>query len=168
MKAQTKTLAQAGGFSAAALALAGVIVAASEGKRNDPYKDMLAGGIWTVCYGDTHVPMRRYSDAECKALLTASLKKHGDQGIAKCLPAGLPDATQAAFLSVGYNVGVQGFCRSSMSRKAWAGDLKGACASISLYQFVGGKDCRNPANRCAGIPKRRADERALCEQGLQP
>lgn len=152
-------------FSAAAIAAAVPLLGELEGRRNDPYWDAL-GKVWTVCDGETNVAMRRYSDAECDALLKRSIEKHGNQGIAKCLPTGMPLGVQIAFLSIGYNLGEATFCRSSMSRKALARDYRGACASISLYTYVKGKDCRNAANRCSGIVKRRARERAVCESGL--
>jgi len=42
------------GAAAALIALVG----AWEGKRNDPYRDIV--GVWTVCYGETNVAMRRW------------------------------------------------------------------------------------------------------------
>lgn len=69
-------------------------------------------------------------------------------------------------MSAGYNMGATTFCRSSMSRKAKAGDLRGACKALGLYVFSGGKDCRLKASNCGGIVKRRQDEIALCERGL--
>lgn len=165
MKTSTRTLAGAGGFSALAIAGAAALLVQLEGRSNDPYWDAL-GKVWTVCDGETNVPMRRYSDAECDAMKRRTLEKFGNQKMAHCLPAGLPPSAQIAFLSIGYNIGPEAFCRSSMSRKALAGDFRGACRSIELYQFVGGKDCRIRANRCGGIPKRRAKERSVCESGL--
>ncbi len=164
MKPNTKTLAAAGGFSVAGIAAAVALIGPHEGLRLDPYLDVVKKP--TVCYGETAVPMRRYTKAECGEILGRSIRKHGNDGIAKCLPAGLPPQSQGAFLSVGYNIGVAAFCRSSISRKAMAGDLAGACRAISLYVYAGGKDCRIKANRCSGIPKRRADEQRLCEAGL--
>jgi lysozyme len=52
-------------IGAAALAISAPLVAKWEGKRNDPYRDIV--GVPTVCYGDTRdVTMgRRVGDAEC-------------------------------------------------------------------------------------------------------
>lgn len=153
------------GLSAAAIVLATPLVMKWEGKRNDPYDDVR--GIRTFCFGETaNVQERHYSDAECRTVLVRSIQKHGNDGIAPCVPAGAPDEVQAAFLSIGYNVGVSAFCRSSMSRLAFEGNYPAACAAISKYVFVAGKDCRDPKNRCSGIASRRADERRLCEAGL--
>lgn len=154
-----KTRAALGG--AVVLALAAPLVAHFEGLSLVPYQDPV--GIETVCYGDTHAQMRAYTSTECKLMLMDSLADHG-AAIAACLPPDLPDHVQAAVLSFGYNIGAAKFCSSTMAKKLRAGDLRGACAQLSLWAFVGGKDCRDPANRCSGIVKRRAAEREMCER----
>ena len=148
-------------ISAGALALAAYLVPRFEGEALDPYLDV--GGVLTVCYGETHgVERRRYTRAECGVLLQQSLASHG-RDLAACLPPGLPDHVQASVLSFGYNVGASAFCGSTMARKLQAGDIPGACAELSRWTRVAGKDCRDPAARCGGIVKRRAEERAVCE-----
>jgi len=62
----------------------------------------------------------------------------------------------AAFTSLAFNVGVPTFCRSSVARKANAGDMAGACKAIGLYVYAGGKVVR-------GLQNRRKAEIALCE-----
>ena len=151
----------AAGLSAAALVLAAPLVMHFEGVKADPYRDI--GGVLTVCYGETHgVEMRRYAPAECRALLDKSLASHGAD-IAACMPPGLPDHVQAASLSFGYNVGASKFCASTMAAQLRRGNLPQACAELSKWTRVAGKDCRDPANRCAGIVRRRDAERTLCE-----
>lgn len=155
--------------SAVALALACALIAASEGKVNVPYIDALGKGKpLTACYGSTIGVERgrRYSDAECEQMLYRDARQHAND-ILPYLPPRLPDKTAAAFYDFGYNVGAQTFAKSSVSRKALAGDLAGACRAIDLYQFTNGKDCRIAANRCSGITKRRAAEVKLCLEGLQ-
>lgn len=148
-------------ISAGALALAAYIVPRFEGLALDPYADV--GGVLTVCYGETHgVEQRQYTPAECQALLQASLASHGAD-LAACMPPGLPDHVQAAVLSFGYNVGASAFCGSTMARKLQSGDIAGACTELSRWTRVAGKDCRDPAAKCAGIVKRRDVERAMCE-----
>ncbi len=140
----------------------GPAIIKAEGWVNDPYWDVR--NVRTVCAGETHnVEERRYTDAECATIFNKSLKKHGDE-IAKCLPANTPISAQMGFLSIGYNIGSTNFCKSSMSRKAWAGDFKGACEAISLYVWVDGRDCRLRGSNCAGIITRRKEERATCLQ----
>lgn len=151
----------AAGVSAAALLIAAPFVARFEGLELMPYKDV--GGVLTVCYGETAgVQNRSYTPAECQLMLQQSLASHGAD-IARCMPAGLPDHVQASMLSFGYNVGAANFCGSSMARKLKAGDVPGACAELSRWVYVAGKDCRAPSSNCGGIVKRRAEERAMCE-----
>ncbi|WP_343639043.1 lysozyme [Roseateles sp.] len=139
--------------SAAVLALAAPVVMTFEGLRTDPYRDPV--GILTVCYGETHAPMRRYSPAECQDMLAASLAQHWQQ-IAACVPADAPDRVKAASASFAYNVGPAAFCGSSMSRKLLARDYAGGCAELSRWTYAGGQ-------QLPGLVKRRAAERALCE-----
>ena len=143
----------AASLSAGALILAATVVAPFEGLMLAPYRDPV--GLWTVCYGDTHVEMRKYTAQECKDILAKSLEVHGAQ-IAPCLPLGLPDHVQAASLSFAYNVGAGAFCNSTMARKLKAGDTAGACAELSKWVYAGGKVL-------PGLVKRRAEERAMCE-----
>lgn len=153
----------AAGLSAAAILIAAPFVARFEGLELTPYKDIAPGGPITVCYGETvGVENRRYTPTECRLMLQRSLASHGAD-IARCMPAGLPDHVQAAILSFGYNVGAASFCGSSMARKLKAGDVPGACAELSRWVYVAGKDCRAPSSNCGGIVKRRAEERAMCE-----
>lgn len=159
---------KAAGVTAGALALACVLIAGFEGKENTTYVDRLGKGQpLTACYGSTIGVTwgRTYSDAECQQMLYRDARAHAE-AILPYLPPGLPDKTAAAFYSFGYNVGAETFRKSSVSRKALAGDLVGACRAIGLYQFSNGLDCRIKANRCGGIPKRRAAEVSLCLEGL--
>lgn len=128
------------------------IVATWEGKSNDPYFDIV--GVRTVCYGETNTAMRRYSDAECKAMLKASLTKYGD-GLLQCVNVPISQNQHAAFTSFAYNVGVSTFCKSSVVRKLNAGDREGACKAMGLYVYAGGKFVR-------GLENRRKDEVQLC------
>lgn len=147
------------------LALAVGFVPPLEGRRLDPYYDL--AHVLTVCDGHTgaDIQQRRYSKAECDALLRQDLVKHYG-GISTCMAPYAPVATQVAFLSFSYNVGTKAFCNSTMAAKAKVGDFKGACAQFDRWIYVAGKDCRDPASRCSGIVERRRKERALCEQGL--
>lgn len=157
------------GVTAGALALACMLIAGFEGKENTPFIDKLGKGQpITGCYGSTIgiVWGRTYSDAECQQMLYRDARSHAE-AILPYLPPRLPDKTAAAFYSFGYNVGSLTFAKSSVSRKALAGDLPGACRAIGLYQFSNGKDCRIKANRCGGIPKRRAAEVSMCLEGLR-
>lgn len=154
----------------AAMALVATLTAAGaatpvlvkwEGWVNIAYPDPAIGpALATACAGVTEgvILGHRYTDAECEGMVAQALVKHGLQ-IAPCLPDELPVKTRAAFMSAAYNIGVSNFCHSSMSRKALAGDLPGACGALSLWTKAGGREL-------AGLVRRRADEKALCLEGL--
>jgi len=71
----------------------------------------------------------------------------------------LSDAQKAAFISFSYNVGVARFCASTLVAKANAGDIRAACAELTRWNKVKGREV-------AGLTRRRAAERALCESGV--
>lgn len=159
----TKGEKATGTAAAIALAIAAAVpmVKDFEGKRNDPYRDIV--GIVTVCYGETAgVQKRHYSDAECDALLVKSMTKHAE-AIEACIPHDAPTQTRAAYISFAYNVGSTAFCKSSLSRKARAGNLWGSCAELSKWDKARVNGILRPVK---GLTTRRAAERALCERGL--
>ncbi len=150
----------------AALALAAPRIAEREGWVPAGYVDTV--GVKTRCLGSTKGPIvvgKTYTNRECMDQYAADLLSHGLE-VSACLPAGLPPKVHAAFIQNGFNIGPPNFCKSSMSRKAFAGDLKGACEAIKLYVWAQGKDCRIKANKCLGVVNSRADEYAYCIEGL--
>lgn len=148
-----------GGALAAMLAISVPFIAGWEGKRNDPYEDKIAGGLMTVCYGETRVPMRRYSDAECLDML-----RNGTEGFAWKVAARNPGLVYypnmwAAHTSLTYNIGIAAYNRSSVARRFEAGDWRGACNAMLAWNRAGGRVVR-------GLQRRREAERRLCLKGL--
>ena len=144
-----------------AAALAVPITAKFEGYRNRVYADPAPGAFTTVCYGQRVSAAKGtvYTDQQCVEMLAQSLAQHGIE-IAPCLPDDLPPKTRAAFIDFGYNVGVEKFCGSTLSIKALAGDLRGACNEFPRWTYAG-------KEQLPGLVKRRAAEQALCLEGLQ-
>lgn len=134
-----------------------------------PYQDI--GGVWTVCDGITGtdvVPGRTYTATECRVLLARQIEAHLD-GIAKCAPVrSLTLHEQFAFGHLAYSIGVGKWCGSTMAALVRAGRPREACAQITRWVFVAGRDCRIAANKCAGIVKRRLFERGVCEGTITP
>lgn len=128
-----------------------------EGKSNDPYEDPLVKNLMTVCYGQTNVPMRRYSDAECKDMLATSLDKYARE--VKRLSPSLEGNQLIAATSVAYNVGTAAYARSTARRRFDAGDLKGGCEALTWFNRAGGKVIK-------GLQRRRADEYRTCVADL--
>ncbi|MEE4012036.1 lysozyme [Roseibium sp. FZY0029] len=146
-----------GGIGAAAIALVG----AWEGLRLTAYRDVV--GVPTVCYGETlGVKLGdKHTQAECDAMLLASLQRH-EAGMRKCLkrPDAIPAKSYVAFVSLTYNIGVGGFCRSTARNRLDAGDVRGACNAAKWFNKAGDRTIR-------GLVNRRAAEHSLCLEGLQ-
>ena len=136
----------------AAALIATPFIGAREGKRNDPYLDSISK--MTVCYGETRVEMRHYTDAECKAMLDAAITNDFGPEVLACTP-GIADKPKvlAASISLAYNIGARGYCRSTAARKFNAGDIRGGCNAFMLW------------DRPREIIGRRAKERDLCLSG---
>lgn len=144
-----------GGAAAAAALIA--LVAAWEGKSNDPYRDLV--GVWTVCYGETRVAMRRYSNAECEEMLAEGLNDFAEP-VLKRNPelAGYPNQLIAA-VSLSYNIGSANYNKSTVARRFSAGDYRGACAAMLWWNRAGGRVVK-------GLVNRRKAEHRICMTGL--
>lgn len=147
--------------SAATFVAAAAFVTPWEGVYLRPYDDIV--GVRTVCSGETeNVQERRYTPEECKALLASKLPRYYGE-IAECwgqdIENRLTDNMRVAFVSGAYNFGSGAFCKSSMVRLLKAGDFKGACHALRLYNRAGGRVVK-------GLDNRRRDEEKLCLKGL--
>ena len=153
-----KRVKAAGVMLAAVVALALPMVQKWEGRSLVAYRDIV--GVATICDGETRgVRMGdRASPADCDRMTEAAVAEF-EAAIRPCLPADLPIASRAAFVVTAYNIGSAGFCKSSMSRRALAGDLRGACDALLMWTKAGGRVVQ-------GLVNRRNAERALCLKGL--
>ncbi|EHN64295.1 lysozyme [Comamonas testosteroni] len=143
---------------AGAAALAVPLVQHYEGTVFSTYRDPV--GIVTACTGHTGPELKMgqtYTREQCEEMLYKDLAKHANA--LSCVRTPLTDGQRAAFLSFAFNVGDDAFCRSTLVRKANAGDINGACAELSRWTYASGK-------QLPGLVRRRAAERQLCEQGL--
>ena len=142
---------------AAAAALLVPLVGQFEGKRNDPYKDIV--GVITVCYGETRVQMRRYSDAECSQMLSDGLADFAKPVLARNPElAGRPNQLAAA-VSLSYNIGPANYAKSTVARRFSAHDWRGGCDAFLAWDMAGGR-------HVAGLTRRRQAERSICLTGL--
>lgn len=140
--------------------LAVATIGAYEGLRLASYRDVI--GVWTVCYGETRgvKPGMRFTKAQCDTKLVDGLADF-EAGMRRCLtnPDAIPDKPYVAFLSLAYNVGTGAFCKSTVARRANAGDLRGACDALLAFNKAGGRVVQ-------GLVNRRQAERKLCLAGL--
>ncbi|CAG9262247.1 lysozyme [Paraburkholderia caribensis] len=164
MATNGKTLVGIVGVTSAALLYC--IVPRFEGLVNHGYLD--AGGIPTKCMGDTHdvIVGRTYSSAECSASLEAQLIAHAEP-VLRITPQlrGHPNQLAAA-VSFAYNIGIGQYGASETARRFRMQDWKGACKAMNESddgrpQWVSANGVVLP-----GLVKRRAEERRLCEVGL--
>ncbi len=148
------------GAGAASMTLS--LVAENEGYVPEAYLDPV--GIWTKCFGDIYgvTPGEKYTFAECLASLNTNIERHARPVLA-CIPklGQMPPKTKAAMLSMAYNIGVNGFCSSSVARYARAGQWGQACQRMAeIYTRARGREL-------PGLVKRRRAESRLCLEGLQ-
>ncbi|TNJ39064.1 lysozyme [Phaeobacter sp. B1627] len=142
-----------------ALASAVSFIGQWEGLRTEAYRDII--GIWTVCYGETRgvQPGDSYSTADCDAMLAREIVAFEAQ-LDRCLTAPVPVGVKVALVSWTYNVGAGAACRSTLVRRANAGDLAGACHQLPRWNRAGGRVIR-------GLTNRRMSERAMCLRALE-
>lgn len=147
-----------GTITAAGL-LAVSVVGNYEGLRLYAYQDVI--GVWTACYGETKgiKPGMKFTKDQCDVMFIGSLEDH-EKGMRKCLrnPDAIPDKPYVAFLSLTYNIGVSGFCNSSIPQKLNAGNIEAACKTLPSFNKAGGR-----VNK--GLVNRRASELKLCLSG---
>lgn len=165
-----------GAVVGSALALAVAFIGDWEGLRLNSYRDIV--GVWTICYGTTKDvgPGQKATKPECDALLARDIASH-EIGMRRCLknpgpmlkdrlakdegerPA-IPSGSYVAFVSLTFNIGVGGFCQSSLPRLINAGDVRAACNALPAFNRAGGRVVQ-------GLVNRRAAERKVCLEALQ-
>jgi len=149
-------LARAVGAGAASILVS--FVPEFEGTIFHTYYDPVR--IKTACVGHTGPELRlgqTFTKEECDEMLNADLV-HTANGIRDCIDVPLSTNQTAAFVSFAFNVGVDAFCKSTLARTLNEGDYAGACAQLSRWVYSGGQ-------RLPGLERRRAAERAMCEEG---
>lgn len=160
-------------FTALSLSAGGLI--ASEGWVLEGYKDPVHGAkVPTACGGVTEgvVLGRTYTEQQCLEMQALAMVKNVSP-ILPCVPDSFPLSGGAYLKTMGdtsYNIGPPTFLTSSMCRKMQAGDYRGACDAILLYDKVTingvKKSCHDKANNCRGLIIRRNEQRAACLAAL--
>ena len=125
-----------------------------EGTVTKTYKDPI--GIVTACVGHTGPELKlgqTFTAPQCEEMLYVDLLKHADD--IDCIKRPLSSGQKAAFISFGFNVGKEKLCKSTLAKRANAGDMVGACNELMRWTLAGGKEL-------PGLVKRREAERKLC------
>lgn len=133
------------------------VVAQWEGKSNDPYADLI--GKMTVCYGETNVQMRRYSDAECKDMLAGSLVDYATVVLNRNPELRGHDPQIVAASSLTYNIGGAAYARSTVAKRFSEGRWVSACHAMLAWNRAGGRVVQ-------GLRNRREAERKICLRNI--
>jgi len=151
------------GLAGAALTAAVVFITGWEGIYTKPYYDSV--GVLTVCIGETEADginfKKKFTVQDCKDEFAKLLPKY-DDGMRACLhpPRPITDNMHIAFVSAAYNIGIDGFCHSSMVRNTNAGRFQDACHSLRAWNKGAGRVIK-------GLDNRRRAEEKLCLTGLE-
>lgn len=156
-------------IGALALSAAGLVGIAMREGYTERATAPLPGDVPTYGLGSTRRPdgsaVRDGDTIKVPAALQLTLREiRAFEGALKgCVTAELTQGEYDSLVSLAYNVGADAVCKSTMVKLHNAGSHAEACEQFDRWTFFQGRDCKDPANRCLGLAKRRADERAQCE-----
>lgn len=86
-----------------------------------------------------------------------------EAGIKQCVTAPLYQHEYDTLVDFAYQYGVPTLCKSSIVRRANAGDYIASCNAYLLYKYAAGYDCSTPGNkRCAGVWTRQLERQKKC------
>lgn len=143
-----------------------------EGEMLEAYRDPV--NIWTICSGTTRnvKPGDTATREICAAMRREDMSEAAEIVLRYVPPEALTLERAFALTSFVHNVGPgkkgvkDGFLAlkktgepSTMLKKLRAGDIRGACNQLPLWNKAGGKELR-------GLTRRRAAEKELCLRGL--
>lgn len=133
-------------------------------------------GVPTACDGLTRDangnrlrPGQRFTEVQCADMLERALVQHAE-GVMRCSP-GLALSTfpmverqrqgpRFAAVSLAYNVGIAGYCGSTVARRFNEQRYAAGCDALLRWNKAGGREVR-------GLTLRRERERAICLKGLK-
>jgi lysozyme len=156
-------------ISALALSASALVGLALKEGYTDKAIQPLPGDKWTNGFGSTTNDRGQALKPGDTTTPTQALAKklrdvrQFEGALKQCVTAELTQGEYDSLVSLAYNVGADAVCKSTMVRLHNQGKHSEACAQFDRWTFYQGKDCRDPANRCSGLAKRRAEERAMCE-----
>lgn len=161
MKTSTKVVGGGG-----VVALAAALLVANEGVVLRTYADPVWGErVPTACVGETgpHIRMgQTFTHEQCMQMLGKRVELSWSR-IERCLQRPVPVNVAVSLVDLGYNVGEQAVCSSTLVRQINAGQPPAVyCEQFRRWVFVGGQDCRAPNSKCRGIVTRREHARAVC------
>ena len=136
-----------------------------EGFSAKPYK--CSAGVWTIGYGSTYYPngvrvtakdapiTRNYADEMQRHIIGEDFEPHINALLKDEIASGFVNQNMYdAIISLTYNIGVNGFKKSSVLRHLKGGDKLKAADAILLWDKAGGQVLK-------GLVLRREKERKL-------
>ena len=136
-----------------------------ESFENAPYLD--SARVWTIGYGSTYYPngkpvtgrdkpiTREYAETIQRNVISKDFEPVINDLLKKEIASGfITQNMYDAIISLTYNIGVNGFKRSSVLRLLKQGDKQNAADAFLLWNMAGGKVLR-------GLVRRRERERKL-------
>lgn len=124
------------------------------------YQDIV--GVWTLCDGETLGVKRGQTDTRegCALRLDNRLARDFAPAVLSCTPTLRGHPYQlAATISLAYNIGTAGYCRSTVDRRFDAGQWQAGCDAFLAWNKAGGRAVQ-------GLTNRRQAERGLCMKEL--
>lgn len=137
----------------ALLSLATPAIQRYEGYSSVPYRDQV--GKLTVCFGETHAKMKRYTKVECQAMLNGTVEQVALDVVSRNPTLVGHPYQWAAATSLTYNIGIGKYRESTVAKEFSAGHWVSACNHFLDWKYAGGKI--NP-----GLLNRRTDEMTIC------
>ena len=142
------------------VAVAVSMIAPFEGFYGHKYRDSV--GVLTICYGATAADgvdfSKTYTKGQCLDMLARDIPKY-DAPLKRCIKPevynALPVHRHAALVSLAYNIGSAGVCKSSVVRDLNAGRVQQACNDFLHFDRAGGRVLQ-------GLVNRRRQERVAC------
>jgi GH24 family phage-related lysozyme (muramidase) len=159
---------------AAATLMAAVLLWEGSGQLT-VYADKLAGGLPTVCGGNTNAvngkPLvlgQKFTKEQCEEVDLSNILLYSS-AVKMCITKPMSDDTLGAFTLMAINIGTHGFCKQSRTSKLYNMGLREeACKAIATskdgspaWSTAGGKYVQ-------GLQNRRKYERDWCLRGLTP
>ena len=148
------------GFSATVAFTGGSLIAVHEGYVPGVYQDPV--GILTSCYGHTGEELEHgqfFTEQECLAQLAEDLEKFNADLLYLTKGIELTQGEHAAYLSFIYNVGSGNFRDSTLRKKLYQSDRRGACNELSRWVY-------SRRIKLNGLVARRESERKICMRDL--
>lgn len=127
--------------------------------------------VWTICAGDTENvrPGMVETPAGCAKRLRVRLIRDYYQPLTRCI-AGFdkaPASWGAMMISLAWNIGAGGACKSTAARLGREGKFRESCDAATAFNRAGGKVIRGLVLRREMGDAKRIGEGEMCVSGLE-